>query len=575
MACIIPLAALCLFAPTTETKADTTTTVVADNGTYTVTIPTDVAIDPNNKSADLTVSAELESYKKLGISITSDNNYQLKCGDKYGLRYTLTDSSEKSINQITYSTQTGTQQTFSMTLKATLGDDTAKVSGIYSDILKFTMSCQECYPEGKAGLSFDANGGTVATDKKVLDIGIEYGDLPEATRTGYTFAGWYTEKEAGQQVVKTNKLTQNTTIYAHWKANTYRVVYDNNVTEHTQASGSMEVSTMTYDSKQCLQKSTLKNNDSGAHFTGWNTKADGTGTSYTDGQEVLNLITEANASITLYAQWEYENIVKVQFEDVNGNYLDQDTQVVINQILPAGQGISWSVKDLPAYKENQQQWEKQWKTPENVGTVTYTTSNESKITAVKIERQLYYLDLNAQWYDSNGKPVSPGSGNLKWDDVVTATATVAINNGEAETQNDGTDYFKQQKYGSAFTIKVTMKPGYKLIGVYTGNEQPLCAVKFDKDTNTITGIVTGERYIENSSGAVNKYHATTVALMIQKESSDNTITISDTEEQKLDENMINLDSSVIDQNSIPSEDTKVEESETETVDESKEQDPVF
>lgn len=41
----------------------------------------------------------------------------------------------------------------------------------------------------------------------------------------------------------------------------------------------------------------------GYKFTGWNTKADGTGTSYSDGQTVLNLTSVDNGTIQLYAQW--------------------------------------------------------------------------------------------------------------------------------------------------------------------------------------------------------------------------------------------------------------------------------
>ena len=59
-------------------------------------------------------------------------------------------------------------------------------------------------------------------------------------------------------------------------------------------------------------------------FVGWNTKADGTGTSYSDKEKVTNL-----GSVTLYAQWHKTNEVKYavqiyginQDEDLNGNTL--------------------------------------------------------------------------------------------------------------------------------------------------------------------------------------------------------------------------------------------------------------
>ena len=468
------------------------------------------------------------------------------------MTYTLTDDSENKVNQITYSTQEGAKKTFSTTLKATLENSaSAKISGTYSDILRFTMKCQECYPEGKAGLSFEASGGTVTTDRKVLDIGTVYGKLPEATRTGYTFTGWYTETNAGQQVNENTILTQNTTVYAHWTANTYSVIYNNNVTEHTQASGSMAASKMTYDSKQSLEKSKFENSDAGSHFVGWNTRPDGTGTAYTDGQEVLNLTSDANSSVTLYAQWEYENIVKVQFEDVKGNYSDEDTENVIEKILPAGNEISWSVKDLEAYKNNQQQWEKKWKIPENDGSVNYTTSNASRTTTVQIERQLYYLDLNSQWYSSDGTGQS-GGGNLIWDGDVTAKVAVEINGVVQPEYTNATDYFVKQRYGSTFKFTITMQAGYQFNGVSERKDQPLSSLQVTG--NVVTGIVTGERHVQNVSG--NEYDATTVALNIQKLSSESTTNYS--EKQGLDGSMEDSDSTITDQNIMQKEESKIE-----------------
>ena len=41
----------------------------------------------------------------------------------------------------------------------------------------------------------------------------------------------------------------------------------------------------------------------GYMFTGWNTKADGSGDSFEDGEEILNLTSEDNGVVRLYAQW--------------------------------------------------------------------------------------------------------------------------------------------------------------------------------------------------------------------------------------------------------------------------------
>ena len=43
--------------------------------------------------------------------------------------------------------------------------------------------------------------------------------LPDTTRTGYTFAGWWTEKDGGTRINNTTKVTENKIYYAHWTQN--------------------------------------------------------------------------------------------------------------------------------------------------------------------------------------------------------------------------------------------------------------------------------------------------------------------------------------------------------------------
>ena len=67
---------------------------------------------------------------------------------------------------------------------------------------------------------FDANGGTVSIDKKLVMWNSVMGDLPTPTRTGFTFDGWFTAVNGGTQVNSSTKFTStgNITIYAHWTA---------------------------------------------------------------------------------------------------------------------------------------------------------------------------------------------------------------------------------------------------------------------------------------------------------------------------------------------------------------------
>ena len=67
-------------------------------------------------------------------------------------------------------------------------------------------------------VSFDPNGGNVARQSKTVTYNSAYGTLPTPTRTGYSFDGWFTEREGGSQITAATlcMLTGDQTLYAHW-----------------------------------------------------------------------------------------------------------------------------------------------------------------------------------------------------------------------------------------------------------------------------------------------------------------------------------------------------------------------
>ena len=74
-------------------------------------------------------------------------------------------------------------------------------------------------------VTYDGNGGTPSVASKTVTYDSTYGTLATATRTGYTFAGWYTETSGGTQITKDTKvnITSAQTLYAHWTVNNYSV----------------------------------------------------------------------------------------------------------------------------------------------------------------------------------------------------------------------------------------------------------------------------------------------------------------------------------------------------------------
>lgn len=66
---------------------------------------------------------------------------------------------------------------------------------------------------------------------------------------------------------------------------------------------------------------------SGLHFINWNTKADGTGTSYEDEATILNLSSKEGDLINLYAQWKENEYYKIRYH-LNANDLPEGYQEV-------------------------------------------------------------------------------------------------------------------------------------------------------------------------------------------------------------------------------------------------------
>ena len=151
-------------------------------------------------------------------------------------------------------------------------------------------------------VKFNANGGSVSTSSKTVTYAGTYGTLPTPTRTGYQFNGWYTATSGGSQITSSTKvsITATQTIYARWTANTYYISFNKNAED---ATGSMSNMTMRYATAQNLTTNAYSRGNTYG-FVNWNTAADGTGTSYSNGQSVNNLTSTNNATITLYAQWE-------------------------------------------------------------------------------------------------------------------------------------------------------------------------------------------------------------------------------------------------------------------------------
>lgn len=145
-------------------------------------------------------------------------------------------------------------------------------------------------------VSYNANGGSGAPASQTKTYGSNLTlSSTKPTRTGHTFLGWSTDKNATTATYQPDGLyTSNSgaTLYAVWKINTYTVSYDAN-----GGSGAPGSQTKTYGATLTLSKT--KPTRTNYNFKGWSKDKSATSPTYSAG----GVYTE-DAAVTLYAVWE-------------------------------------------------------------------------------------------------------------------------------------------------------------------------------------------------------------------------------------------------------------------------------
>ena len=168
--------------------------------------------------------------------------------------------------------------------------------------IKTTAMDVTLYARWKANQSytvtFDPMGGTVSPQsKQVLYLGY-YGELPDPKRVGYSFEGWYNAVTEGEHITEQHVKTtaMDVTLFARWIPDKYSVVI-------IDEEGNNVFTDKYHDIDLSLP--ILANSDE-AVFTGYNTRADGTGTAYAPGEPYTD-----NRAITLYVQYRPYNRLKL------------------------------------------------------------------------------------------------------------------------------------------------------------------------------------------------------------------------------------------------------------------------
>lgn len=181
-------------------------------------------------------------------------------------------------------------------------------------------------------ITFNKNDGSGTTVTQTVPYGSSATlNANSFTRTGYTFSGWNTKADGSGTAYGDGASispSSNVTLYAQWQLNTYSFFFDAN-----GGTGSMSGGSAAYGESFQLPGNTFTRPK--YTFTGWNTKANGSGTAYAD-----NATLTLTEDTTLYAQWTLVTDYTVLLPDGDNIAVDPETKIGSAQIgIQAGSVI--------------------------------------------------------------------------------------------------------------------------------------------------------------------------------------------------------------------------------------------
>lgn len=353
------------------------------------------------------------------------------------------------------------------------GVGTSSITGNWQDLAIGTkvtqqaknMSFQYNYHPNTYRISYNLNGGT-NNSANPSSYNVLYGvTLKEPTRAGYVFAGWY---EGNTRVYGINqgahasfssptdmynklaeRRTGDITLSTKWTPLEYTIKYEGN----GATGGSTASSTHIFDVAKPLTANGFSR--TGYTFHGWNTKADGSGTSYTDKQSVKNLASTNGATVLLYAQWA-PNTLTVRYH-LNGgtdvasdnNFSSEDPARVVTYKYPSTTGKNglYDITTARVTPPTGYLIDGHWNTKADGSGTSFDFTTE--YTLVQLNKQVEtgnaVVDLYAQWTPK--QLVTTFHRNTSTTDTVTAQQT-----------------FTYGVTGQKFTDKKWTRTGYTLLG---------------------------------------------------------------------------------------------------------------
>ena len=325
-----------------------------------------------------------------------------------------------------------------------------------------TVTLTAQWTANKIKLTLDPNGGSGGTSNVwyYYDTDTFYSNeactttitaITRPTRAGYTFTKycgngtsggtngeWYIDYDGTFASDLATDIYKDATLTAQWTANTYTVTYDAN-----GGTGSMSNSTATYDANFMTRQNTFTR--PGYTFTGWNEKANGTGTAWGISSSNSGTYESGNywkwsgsnytKDITLYAQWTANTNTAYKVKHWKQNIDAATTQNSTNYTLAETQNLTGTTgaSVTPARKTYTG-----FTSPS--GSAITIAADGSSVVNYYYTRNSYALSLTK----GTGISSVSGAGTYHYEKSVTINATVSA--GYSWSQWTGTKTTTTQNY---------------------------------------------------------------------------------------------------------------------------------
>lgn len=315
-------------------------------------------------------------------------------------------------------------------------------------------------------VTFDPQGGSPTPDSQQVEKGKVATEPTNPTKNGYTFTGWYTEKECKNKYNFSTAVEDNKTLYAGWDANQYNITYvlNGGTNDSSNPSTFKTGDTVTF-------KAPTKENST---FLGWYAKEDFSG-------NPIGSISNRTGNITLYAKWKTNEAENAKYKteyytEENGKYILRDTSEDERKV---GTSVTAVRKTFDGYEEN-------------------TTYNERKATGTvkadgSLVLKLYYdkIQYKVTFDAQGGEEAKKGDlddQTVKYNDKATKPTNPTKNGYEFEYwyyEKDGKEI--QYDFDDPVTgdVKLIAKWKTKSSGTSTsGKTDP--STNTNSSTNTVT-----------------------------------------------------------------------------------------